>query len=116
MHELLGRAATSPLQLWDVETELPPEWVITYVQATDVLAALLGIFIAYQAYRGYRRNESRPMLFISIGFVLVLAIPFLLLLLYLAIPMLTETIVVILTETSQVIGLVAIVYALWMPG
>ena len=115
MNETLVRATTSPLQLWDVETELPPEWVITFVQATDVLAALLGIFIAYQAYRGYRRNESRPMLFIAIGFVFVLAVPFLLLLLYLAIPFLTETVAAVLTQISQVTGLVAIVYALRMP-
>ncbi|MCW8173191.1 hypothetical protein D8S78_19205 [Natrialba swarupiae] len=32
--------------------------------------------IAYIAYRGYRRNESRPMLYLSTGFVLVLGVPF----------------------------------------
>ncbi|MEF8855701.1 MAG: hypothetical protein V5A24_09460, partial [Haloarculaceae archaeon] len=45
-----------------------------------LLAAILGLFIAYQAYRGYRRNDSRPMLFISLGFVLALGVPFSLLL------------------------------------
>lgn len=104
----------SPLQVW--EAEMPPEWVVAFVQATDVLSALLGLFIAYQAYRGYRRNESRPMLFISVGFVLVLAVPFLLLLLHLVIPPLTETVTAVLTQLSQVSGLVAIVCALWMPG
>ena len=102
------------LQLWEVE--MPPEWVLAYGQATDVLSAILGLFIAYQAYRGYRRNGSRPMLFISIGFVLVLAVPFLLLLLYLAIPPLTETVTSLITQTSQVVGLLAILYALRMPA
>lgn len=29
---------------------------------------VLGFLIAYQAYRGYRRNNSRPMLYVAIGF------------------------------------------------
>lgn len=29
---------------------------------------VLGFLIAYQAYRGYRRSLSRPMLFVAIGF------------------------------------------------
>ncbi|UWG51309.1 putative membrane protein [Halalkaliarchaeum sp. AArc-CO] len=103
-----------PLQLW--EPGAPPDWAVTYIQATDVLSALIGIFIAYQAYRGYRRNESRPMLFISIGFVLVLAVPFVLLSAYLLIPFLTETVVGVVQQTSQILGLLAIVYALRMPG
>lgn len=92
-----------------------PDWVVTYGQVTDILSALLGVFIAYQAYRGYRRNGSRPMLFISIGFVLALGVPFLLLGLYLLVPALSEAGISILTQTCQVIGLVSIVYALWMP-
>lgn len=103
-----------PLQLWDPEP--PADWVLAYGQATDVLSALIGLFIAYQAYRGYRRNESRPMLFISIGFVLSLAVPFLLLVVYLAIPALPESLVSLTTQTSQVVGLVAILYALRMPA
>ncbi|WP_129116541.1 DUF7521 family protein [Halegenticoccus tardaugens] len=42
-------------------------WII----AGNLLAIALGFLIAYQAYRGYRRNRSEPMLFISIGFVLI---------------------------------------------
>ncbi|MFC4542769.1 hypothetical protein ACFO5R_12640 [Halosolutus amylolyticus] len=94
---------------------MPPEWAITVIQASEVLSVLLGLFIAYHAYRGYRRNDSRPMLFISIGFVLVLAVPFLLLVLFLAVPFLTETIVALLSQLSQLTGLVAILYALRMP-
>lgn len=101
------------LQLW--EPAAPAEWLVTYIQVTDVLSALLGLVIAYYAYRGYRRNDSRPMLFISVGFVLVLAVPFLLLLVYLAVPVLPETVTALLTQTSQVAGLLSILYALRMP-
>ncbi|AUV84389.1 hypothetical protein C2R22_22875 (plasmid) [Salinigranum rubrum] len=32
---------------------------------------VLGFLIAYQAYRGYRRNHSQPLLYVAIGFVFV---------------------------------------------
>jgi len=103
-----------PLQLWDAE--VPPDWVVAYGQATDAVSAIVGIFIAYHAYRGYRRNESRPMLYISIGFTLALAVPFVLLLAYLAVPFLSETLVSLATQTSQVLGVLAVLYALRMPS
>ena len=37
--------------------------------------AVAGAFVAYQAYRGYRRNESRPMLYLAIGILLLTAVP-----------------------------------------
>ncbi len=37
--------------------------------------AVVGVFVAYQAYRGYRRNESRPMLYLALGIVLLTAVP-----------------------------------------
>lgn len=39
--------------------------------ATKLLIVVLGTLIAYQAYRGYRRNDSRRMLFVAAGFVLI---------------------------------------------
>lgn len=36
-----------------------------------LVTMVLGFLIAYQAYRGYRRNHSRPMLYVAIGFVLI---------------------------------------------
>ena len=102
-----------PLQLWETS---PSEWTATFVQATDVLSAVIGLFIAYQAYRGYRRNDSRPMLVIAVGFALALAVPFLLVVLYVAIPFLSETAIAVLSQLSQLSGLVAILYALRMPS
>ena len=37
------------------------------------VALILGAFIVYLAYRGYRRNASKPMLYVSIGFALITA-------------------------------------------
>lgn len=31
----------------------------------------LGFLIAYQAYRGYQRNDSQSMLYLAIGFVII---------------------------------------------
>lgn len=39
--------------------------------AAKVVTMLIGLLIALQAYRGYRRNASRPMLFLAIGFSLI---------------------------------------------
>lgn len=36
-----------------------------------LVTMLLGFLIAYQAYRGYRRSNSQPMLYVAIGFVFV---------------------------------------------
>ena len=38
---------------------------------TKLLTVVLGTLIAYQAYRGYRRNDSRRMLYVAAGFVLI---------------------------------------------
>lgn len=32
---------------------------------------LLGLFISYQAYRGYRRNHSPAMAYLAVGFALI---------------------------------------------
>jgi hypothetical protein len=34
-------------------------------------ALVLGVFIVYLAYTGFRRNRSRPLLFVAIGFALI---------------------------------------------
>lgn len=103
-----------PLQLW--EPAMPPEWVILFQQATQVLSVILGVVIAYQAYRGYHRNESRPMLFLALGFILVLAAPFSIFVLYALFSGIPVTAVIVASQISQVTGLAAILYALWMPS
>lgn len=38
---------------------------------TTLLVLLLGGYVGYQAYRGYRRNDNRPVLFLGVGIFLV---------------------------------------------
>lgn len=39
--------------------------------AGNLLVIALGFLVAYQSYRGYRRNDSLPMLYLAVGFVLL---------------------------------------------
>lgn len=44
-----------------------------FATAAKVVALFLGAFIIYLAYRGYRRNRSRPLLYVAVGFALITA-------------------------------------------
>ncbi|WP_049971079.1 DUF7521 family protein [Haladaptatus cibarius] len=41
--------------------------------AGKLLVMALGLLIAYQGFRGYRRNHSEPMFFVAIGFLFLTA-------------------------------------------
>ncbi|WP_254921868.1 hypothetical protein [Halorubrum sp. Eb13] len=85
----------------------------TGLLAYELLGAALGVFIAYLAYRGYRRNRSRPMLFVSLGFALALGVPLAITLVYLALPVTGGRVVVsVVNQTFEVVGLSCIVYGL----
>ena len=53
--------------------------MIEYTQlfwATSIMrliALFLGAFIVYLAYRGYKRNASKPLLYVALGFALITA-------------------------------------------
>ncbi|MFB6075045.1 MAG: hypothetical protein ABEJ89_08540 [Haloarculaceae archaeon] len=49
------------------------QWVSA---ATGAVTGLAGAFVAYQAYRGYRRNASAPMLSLAAGTALLTVVPF----------------------------------------
>lgn len=36
----------------------------------------LGLVLSYQAYRGFRRHDSRPMKFLSVGLILLTAVAY----------------------------------------
>jgi len=98
-----------PLQSFDLET------LSIVRQASESVTIILGLAISYIAYRGYRRNGSRPMLFVAVGFVLITGIPgiasvVLYLLLDIPIPIVNS-----LVQVSEVIGMVSILYGLWTP-
>jgi hypothetical protein len=82
---------------------------------SEVIPMLLGLAISYLAYTAYRQNQSRPMLYIAAGFVLVLFVqaPLALILIYvleLPTPVLNSII-----QIPEFIGLGLILYGLWMP-
>lgn len=45
--------------------------------AASALTAVLGLFVAYLAYRGSRRNDSPTMRALSIGIVCIAVVPYL---------------------------------------
>jgi len=51
-----------------VATALRPDTVAWIALA---VTAIVGLFVALLAYRGYRRNETRRMLFLAVGIGLV---------------------------------------------
>lgn len=76
---------------------------------------ILGLAISYLVYTAYRQNQSRPILYIAVGFMLVLFVqaPLALILVYmleLPTPVLNTII-----QISEFIGLGLILYGLWMP-
>lgn len=73
----------------------------------------LGIAITYIAFRGYRRNQSRPMLFIAIGFGLILLVQVALLPVDLLLDV-DRFVLQTLTQLAQVVGMLAILHALTM--
>ncbi len=46
------------------------DWVVTIIK---LIALVLGVFIVYLAYKGYRRNSSKPLLYVALGFALITA-------------------------------------------
>ena len=44
--------------------------------ALTTLTAVFGLFIAYQAYRGLRRNDSSPMWYLSVGLILLFGVTY----------------------------------------
>ena len=104
--------ATAPGEMGPLELALFGSGLVTL---------LLGLAIAYVAFRGYRRNESRPMLFIAIGFVLAVAIPGTLSYLVYVLTMVFRVSLGIdyiylaaVLQVSEIVGMACILYALVM--
>lgn len=82
--------------------------------ASDYVSVVLGLAISYIALRGYLDHGSRPMLFVSAGFALVLGVPALLSVVYFLTPLLGEVTVGLLSQASEIAGMATILYGLWM--
>lgn len=75
------------------------------------VTALVGFFVAYQAFRGYRRNDSRPMLFLGVGIAFVTTVSFVVSTLIVRPLGASEAVAVLSWTLSNVVGLAAIFYA-----
>ena len=50
-------------------------WFVAIV-VVSLASTLVGLFVGYQAYRGFRRHDSRPMQYLSIGLFLLTTVAF----------------------------------------
>jgi hypothetical protein len=76
------------------------------------LTAAVGLFVAYQAYRGFRRNDSRPMLFLGVGIFFVTTVSFALSTLAVGEFDAPDAVAVLTWTVLEILGLAAIFYAL----
>lgn len=94
-----------------IETLLQAVEVALDVRTLQLLILLTGIgvggLVVYQAYRGYRRNDSRAMLFLAIGLLLLGPVHFALALLPVG-PFPTS----VAQQLLDVLGLAGILYSL----
>jgi len=97
------------LQSTDLET------LRTVRQASEGVTMLLGLAISYLAYKAYRQNQSRPMLYIAVGFMLVLFVqaPLALALIYILEP--PTPVINSIVQIPEFVGLGLILYGLWIP-
>jgi hypothetical protein len=81
--------------------------------ASLFLVALFGTIIAYQAYRGYRRNDASSMLYLSLGLLLLTLCPFLVNVVLTTVVSPDRIVIAFLENVSRLCGLVAITYSLY---
>ncbi|CQR52490.1 MULTISPECIES: DUF7521 family protein [Haloferax] len=88
--------------------------------AVTLLALVLSLAIVFQAYRGYRRNRSQPMLWLAVGLVLLTVVPFVVSLTVASAgtalgfgPVVYTYYAPILNRLIEVVGLVCILYSLY---
>lgn len=85
------------------------DWIVTVIK---LVALVLGIFIVYLAYKGYRRNNSKPLLYAAFGFALITAATIVEGILYVIIG--SDLLVALFISTIiTVMGFVAIIYSVY---
>lgn len=99
----------------DILLQIDLETLRTVRQASEVIPMILGLAISYIAYTAYRQNQSRPMLYIAIGFILVLFVQAPLALIFVHVLELPTPILNSLIQIPEFAGLGLILYGLWMP-
>lgn len=76
------------------------------------VTALAGLFVAYQAYNGYRRNGSTPMLFLAIGILFLTAVPVGVDWTLTALTGATDAMILLAITVGHLTGVTSILYAL----
>lgn len=89
--------------------EPSPEAVVFLFVA---VTAVVGLFVAYQAYRGYRRNDSRPMLYLAVGVLLLTAVPAGANVVLSAATAATDAEILLVISLAHLVGVVSVLYAL----
>ncbi|MEY7847950.1 hypothetical protein AB7C87_01940 [Natrarchaeobius sp. A-rgal3] len=77
------------------------------------LVALMGAIIAYQAYRGYRRNDATSMLYLALGLLLLTVCPFVVNVAINTVTNADHLVTVFFENVSRLLGLLAITYSLY---
>jgi hypothetical protein len=83
------------------------------VLSTFLVSSLLGVAIAWKAYAGYAATQSKPMLYLAGGIVLLTAVPALLSTVLTNLTGLPGFLVVLVTNGAEILGLLAIAYSLY---
>jgi ABC-type transporter Mla maintaining outer membrane lipid asymmetry permease subunit MlaE len=76
------------------------------------LTAAVGLFVAYQAFRGFRRNESRPMLFLAVGLFFLTTVGFVVSTLLVTATGASDAVAALTWTVAEIVGLAAVLYAL----
>lgn len=93
-----------------------------FVLALAFGSTVVGGYVGYQAYRGYRRHHSRTMQYLSVGLFLLTAVAFTtafvgsLLLRQGILPESLQQSLTLLTRTFQFVGVLFIAYSLHRRG
>lgn len=83
-----------------------------FIFLLEFVTAVGGLFVAYQAHRGYRRNGSRPMLYLAAGVLLLTAVPFAVSYALETLTLASDALLVLAVGTLDVLGLSAVLYSL----
>ena len=101
--------------MFDILLQTDLETLRTVRQVSEVVPMILGLVISYLAYTAYRQNQSRPMLYIATGFILVLFVQAPLALIFIYLLELPTPVLNTLLQIPEFAGLGLILYGLWVP-
>ncbi|WP_135828072.1 hypothetical protein [Halorussus halobius] len=89
--------------------------VVTLAIVGLLVAAALSVVVVYRLVEGYRRNGTRPMLVLGLGIALLVTGPTLLRFAFANALTVSLTARLLVTTASELVGLSAILYAIYDP-